>query len=192
MTGRLARSLLVVSGVVVIGVGGVVGYREIAAQRVAKKMNRIAAPLLQDLWDSPEDVPPESTPPGAITSVSGRFTLGKAPRIAPIRASTRTAPLRFDRALAGTRSSPPPFWLLVFDENADKVTYWVPLDDPRRARAEPGGPVMLQEAVFSVRVPAQPHGWAAIFKADPSDRSPLMEFRRFPRGPGNPASGMAP
>jgi hypothetical protein len=172
--------VLAVAGAVALVAGGVAVYRVIAAKRVVQSMNRVAAPLLRQLRDSPEDLPRMLEDTDTIVMVSGRADATKGFAINPISSVGKAGSLTYERMVASRRGRPPEYWALVFDERVESVAYWVPLADPRRARAEPGGPVLMSEAVFSFRVPFEPDGWVAIYRADLTDPDPLESHRQFP------------
>jgi hypothetical protein len=173
-----------VAGAAVLAAGGVVGYRFVAAKRVAQRMIRVATPVLGQLWDSPEDLPRTLEDSDAIATVSGLANASDGLTLQRISDAGRAGSLRYERVRASRRSRPPEYWALVFDAEIENVAYWALVANPRRARAEPGGPVLLAEGAFSVRVPFEPDGWVAIFRADPTDAAPLESYRRFPGSSG--------
>jgi len=136
------------------------------------RLGQAAGPILHDLQSVPAQLPPAPASDARFVTVrlhadqSGlRFTRGA--RELP------SGSLRFDRTRAGRLTTPPDYWVLLFDEPIDNVLYWVPLTDPRRLRIEPGGVTTRAAGSALVRLPFEPSGRVAVFESDPADPQPL-------------------
>jgi hypothetical protein len=159
------------------------------------RMGQVADPILQELRSNPGKLPSEPAPGTSFVTVrlhadgnGFRFTRGA--RELP------SGSLRFDRARASRLTTPPGYWVLLFDEPVDNVLYWVPLTDPRRVRVEPGGVLSGAAGSALVRLPFEPSGRVGLFESDPADPQPLdslafpdtLDSRLDPSG-ASPARG---
>ena len=87
------------------------------------------------------------------------------------------ASLRYDRARASRLTTPTEYWAFVFNEEADRVLYWIPVSDPRRIRVEPGGVVTRRTGSVALRLPFHPSGWVAMFEAAAATAAPLDQLQ---------------
>jgi hypothetical protein len=158
----------------------------------AVRLAQVAEPILQDLASSPGTLPP--APAGDARFVTARVHADqRGLRFTREARELPSGSLRFDRARAGRLTTPPGYWVLLFDEPIDQVLYWVPLTDPRELRVEPGGVTKREAGSALVRLPFEPAGRVAVFESDPADPQPLdvLDFPDTLGGAPDP-SGASP